>query len=125
MVRVALHERLLAMVSLFTDETRRTVAITVCCFLVRATRGEVRPNVAVEGIYRLEGTVPTRLSFVSGYSTSALSAIRTLGMARGGGPAYPLAGLGTGVASDSFLVTNQSQLFSGPAPVALYCGRAQ
>jgi hypothetical protein len=39
-------------------------------------------------------------------------------MAARGGPAYPLAGLGTGVASDSFLVTNQSQLFSGPAPVA-------
>ena len=37
-----------------------------------------------------------------------------------GGPAYPLAGLGTGVASDGLLVTNQSQLFSGPAPVARY-----
>jgi hypothetical protein len=31
---------------------------------------------------------------------------------------YPLAGLGTGVASDSFLVTNQSQLF----PQASSCG---
>lgn len=118
-VWMVLQESLLSIVSLCTDETGRAVATAVCRFLVRTTVGGVRPIDAVEGVHGLEGMLRARLSLVSGYSTSTLSAIRTLDMARGG-PAYPLAGLGTGVASDSFLVTNQSQLFSGPAPVARY-----
>jgi hypothetical protein len=118
-VWILLHERLLSIISLRADGARRAVATAVCCFPTRTTRGGVRPIDAVEGVYRPPGSLRARLSLVSCYSTSTLSAIRTLGMA-GGGPAYPLAGLGTGVASDSFLVTNQSQLFSGPALVARY-----
>lgn len=110
MVWVVLQENLLSIMSLRADGAGRTVALAVCCFVVRTTMGGIRSIDAVQGVHRPEAFSPTRLSLVSWYSPSELSKVRTLDMGRDG-PAYPLAGLGTGVASDSFLVTNQSQLF--------------